>query len=70
MWSYWFDKAIILFAGLLEQEEQVEQEEDWRDAWINLHLGKVWTILISDLTGIYLQNYMHLSFNPGTLMAS
>ena len=31
---------------------------------------KVWTILISDIACIYLQNYMHLSFNPSTLMAS
>ena len=43
MWSYWFEEGIIHFAGLLEQEEQ---EEDWRAAWINLHLDKVWTILI------------------------
>ena len=28
MWSYWFEEGIIRFAGLLEQEEQEEQEED------------------------------------------
>ena len=41
MWSYWFEEGIIRFAGLLEQEEQEQQEEDWRDAWINLRLAKV-----------------------------
>ena len=51
--SYWFEEGITCFAGLLEQEEQEEQEEDWRDAWINLHLAKVWTILISE-TCLYL----------------
>ena len=60
MWSYWFEEGIIRFAGLLEQEGQ---EEDWRDAWINLHLAKVWTIPIFDIA-------LHLSFNPSTLMAS
>ena len=69
MWSYWFEEGIIHFVGLLEQEEQ-EEQEDWRDAWINLRLAKVWTILISDLSCIYLQNYMHPPFNPSTLMAS
>ena len=32
MWSYWFEEGIIHFAGLLEKEEQEEQEKDWRDA--------------------------------------
>ena len=45
MWSYWFEDGIIRFPGLLEQEGQ---EEDWRAAWINLHLDKVWTIIISE----------------------
>ena len=53
MWSYWFEEGIIHFAGLLEQEEQVEQEEDWRDAWINLRLDKEWAIIISK-TCLYL----------------
>ena len=70
MSSYSFEECIIRFAGLLEQEEQEDQEEDGRATWINLHLAKVWTILIFDLTCIYLQNYMHLPFNPSTLMAS
>ena len=39
-------------------------------AWINLRLDKVWTIPINDIVYIFLQNYMHLSFNPSTLMAS
>ena len=67
MWSYWFEEGIIRFTGLLEQEEK---EEDWRAVCINLHLAKVWTIPTSDFAYIYLQNYMHLSFNPNTLMAS
>ena len=70
MWSYWFEEGIIHFAGLLEQEEWEEQEEDWRAAWVNLHLAKVWTILISDLACTYLQIYMHLTFKLSTLMAS
>ena len=41
------------FSGLLEQEEREEQEDDWSSAWINLHLAKVWTILISE-TCLYL----------------
>ena len=60
MWSYWFEEDVIHFAGLLEQEEQ---EEDWRDACINFHLAKVWTIPIFDIYFIYLQNHMHL-FQP------
>ena len=67
MWSYWFEEGIIRFTGLLEQKEQ---EEDWRDAWINLRLAKVWTIPIYDLVYIYLQNYMHVPFNPSMLIAS
>ena len=61
-----FEEGIIHIAGLLEQEEQ---EEDWRAAWINLHLDKVWTILISDLACIYLHDHLHPPFNS-TLMAS
>ena len=70
MWSYRFEEGTIHFESLLEREEQEEQYEDWRAAWINLRLAKLWTILISELAYIYLYIYMHLSFNPSTLMAS
>ena len=70
MWSYWFEEGIIHFVGLFEREEQEEQEDDWRAAWINLRLAKVGTIPISEFSCVYLENYMHLSLNPSTLMAS
>ena len=46
------------------------EREDWRASWINIRFAKVWTILISNIACIYLQNYMHPLFNRNMLMAS